>query len=98
MSNQADLESEPGSGRQDGDRQPREPHVDFWSVFESAPDIYLLLAPDPPRFTMLAANDVRLRATETRREDVLGRPLFEIFPDNPADPGATGSATFGHRS
>lgn len=24
--------------------------VNFWAVFESAPDAYLLLAPDPPHF------------------------------------------------
>jgi PAS domain S-box-containing protein len=82
MSNPADLDSELAGGH--------EPAVDFWAVFESAPDNYLLLAPDAPRFTMLAANEARLRATGTRREDVLGRPLFEIFPDYPADSEATG--------
>jgi PAS domain S-box-containing protein len=65
-------------------------NANFWAVFESAPDAYLLLAPDPPRFTMVAANETRLRVTMTRRGDVIGRPLFEVFPDNPADPGATG--------
>lgn len=49
-----------------------------------------MLAPDPPRFTMVAANETRLRVTMARREDVIGRPLFEVFPDNPTDPGATG--------
>lgn len=63
---------------------------DFRAVFDFAPDAYLLLAPDAPRFTMLAANDARLRATMTRLEDVIGRPLFEVFPDNPTDAGATG--------
>ncbi len=65
-------------------------HPDFWAVFESAPDAYLLLAPDAPRFTMVAANDARCRATLTRSEDVVGRPLFEVFTDNPDDPTATG--------
>ncbi|WP_420130358.1 PAS domain S-box protein [Longimicrobium sp.] len=64
--------------------------ANFWAVFESAPDAYLLLAPDPPRFTMVAANEARLRATLSRREDVIGHPLFEIFPDNPDDPAASG--------
>jgi PAS domain-containing protein len=64
--------------------------TNFWAVFDSAPDAYLLLAPDPPRFTMVAANESRLRVTMTRREDVVGRPLFEVFPDNPTDPDATG--------
>ena len=64
--------------------------VDLWAIFDSVPDAYLVLAPDPPRFTMLAANAARLRLTMTRREDIVGRPLFEVFPDNPDDPGATG--------
>jgi len=59
-------------------------------LFESTPDAYLVVAADPPRFTMVAANEALLRATLTRREDVVGRPLFEVFPDNPADPHATG--------
>lgn len=33
--------------------------ANFWAVFESAPDAYLLLATDAPRFTMIAANDAR---------------------------------------
>lgn len=66
------------------------PDVNFRAVFESAPEAYLLLAPDPPYFTMLAANDARLHATMTKLEDVIGQPLFEVFPDNPDDQGATG--------
>lgn len=73
-----------------GSRSHAAPEANFWAVFESAPDAYLLLAPDPPRFTMVAANEARLRVTMTRREDVIGRPLFEVFPDNPTDPHATG--------
>jgi PAS domain S-box-containing protein len=76
--------------RHDQEQHPAAPDANFWAVFECAPDAYLLLAPDPPRFTMLAANESRLRVTMTRREDVIGRPLFEVFPDNPTDPGATG--------
>lgn len=79
-----------GQDGQPGASHPAAPALNFWAVFESAPDAYLLLAPDPPRFTMVAANEARLRATLTRREDVVGRSLFEVFPDNPNDPGATG--------
>jgi PAS domain S-box-containing protein len=70
--------------------QPAISDSSFRAVFDSAPDAYLLLAPDAPRFTMLAANEARLRVTMRRLEDVIDRPLFEVFPDNPADPGATG--------
>ncbi|HEX5746313.1 MAG TPA: PAS domain S-box protein [Archangium sp.] len=72
--------SEPGGGRA----------PDFRAVFEAAPVPFLVLAPDPPRFTITAVSEAYLRATLTRRQDILGRALFEVFPDNPADPSATG--------
>ena len=60
---------------------------DFQALFESAPGLYLVLNPD---LTIVAASDAYLRATMTRRDDILGRGLFEVFPDNPDDPAATG--------
>ena len=30
----------------------------------------------------------------TKREEILGRNIFDVFPDDPDDPGATGVATF----
>jgi len=61
--------------------------VDYRSVFESAPGLYLLLRTD---FTIVAVTDAYLRATMTKREEILGRGLFDVFPDNPDDPHATG--------
>jgi signal transduction histidine kinase len=61
--------------------------VDYRNVFESAPGLYLVLRPD---FTIVAVTDAYLHATKTRREEILGRGLFEVFPDNPDDPQATG--------
>jgi signal transduction histidine kinase len=66
--------------------------LDFKLLFESSPDILLVLLPDAPRYTMVAATDARLRATHTTRDDTLGRGLFEVFPDNPDDPGASGTS------
>ncbi len=60
---------------------------DFRVLFESAPALYLVLRPD---FTIVAATDAYLAATMTRREDVLGRGIFEVFPANPSDPAASG--------
>jgi signal transduction histidine kinase len=65
--------------------------LDFRHLFEASPDILLVLLPDAPRFTMVAATDARLRVTHTTREETLGRGLFELFPDNPDDPSATGT-------
>ncbi len=49
--------------------------------------LYLVLAPD---LAILAVTDAYLHATMTRREDILGRGVFDVFPDNPNDPSATG--------
>jgi PAS domain-containing protein len=63
------------------------PAPDFRALFESAPGLYLVLTPD---FRIVAVSDAYLRATMTTREEILGRSLFEVFPDNPEDPAATG--------
>lgn len=65
---------------------------DFRALFESAPGLYLALKPD---LTIAAVSDEYLRATMTQREAILGRGLFEVFPDNPGDPEATGTANLG---
>ncbi|HEU4726050.1 MAG TPA: ATP-binding protein [Candidatus Eisenbacteria bacterium] len=62
---------------------------DFRALFESAPGCYLVLAPD---FSIVAVSDAYLDATMTRRNEILGRNIFDVFPDNPADPAATGVA------
>jgi sigma-B regulation protein RsbU (phosphoserine phosphatase) len=59
----------------------------FEVVFSSSPDPYLLLSPD---FTIVGVNDAYLKATMTDRDLIVGRPMFEVFPDNPDDPNATG--------
>ncbi|HEY0010031.1 MAG TPA: PAS domain S-box protein [Tepidisphaeraceae bacterium] len=61
----------------------------FRAIFDAAPGSYLILRPDP-RFTIVAVNDSYLRATMTTREKLIGRGMFEAFPDNPNDPTATG--------
>jgi len=38
-------------------------------------------------YTMVAASEERLRATMTRREDVIGHPLFEVYDGGAASPG-----------
>jgi PAS domain S-box-containing protein len=63
--------------------------LDFYDIFAAAPGPYLLLAADAD-FTIVAVNDAYCIATLTTRERLVGRPLFEAFPDNPADPSATG--------
>jgi PAS domain S-box-containing protein len=78
----ANLEAEPVTGEQ---LRPCVP--DFRVLFESAPGLYLVLTPD---WTIVAVSDAYAQATMTRREEILGRNLFDVFPDNPDDPQATG--------
>ena len=62
--------------------------ADFRALFEAAPALYLVLAPD---LTIAAVSDAYLKATMTQRAAILGRDLFEVFPDNPDDPAADGT-------
>src|SRR5579871_5416413 len=61
--------------------------LNFRFLFESAPGLYLVLDPE---FTIVGVSDEYLRATLTRRADIVGQGIFEIFPDNPDDPNADG--------
>jgi len=61
--------------------------VDFRLLFESAPGLYLVVTPS---FEIIAVSDAYLRATMTQREQILGKHIFEVFPDNPDDPDANG--------
>ena len=61
----------------------------FENLFESLPGLYLVLT---PTLTIVTASDAYLKATMTGREALVGRGLFEIFPDNPDDPSATGAS------
>ncbi|BCW89221.1 Sensor histidine kinase RcsC [Alphaproteobacteria bacterium SO-S41] len=65
------------------------PEPDFRAIFDATPGPYLILSPD---FVIVAMNEARLVATMSKREDMVGRPLFEMFPDNPDDPAADGVA------
>lgn len=64
-------------------------HLDFRHLFESAPGLFLVLKPD---LTIVAASDAYLTATKTSRTEILGRHIFDVFPDNPNDASANGVA------
>ena len=66
--------------------------LDFRLLFEESPDVLLVLLPDAPRYTMVAATRARYEATMTTPEQCIGVGLFELFPDNPDDPAATGTS------
>jgi two-component system sensor kinase FixL len=61
--------------------------LDYRAIFDAAPGLYLLL---DRNLTIITANQAYCRATMTDAAKIAGRPLFEIFPDNPGDPRADG--------
>ena len=61
--------------------------ADYRLLFDSIPDPNLVL---DPKLRIAAVNDAYLRATMTKREEIVGRGIFEVFPDNPSEAGATG--------
>jgi PAS domain S-box-containing protein len=56
-------------------------------VFNALPGAFLLLSPS---LVVEAASDAYLAVSLVQREHLLGRLLFELFPDNPATPEAHG--------
>ena len=66
------------------------PPVDFRALFDSTPNPLLVLR--LPDFTIVAANDAYLRATLSDRDSIIGRTIFDAFPDDPADADAQGTA------
>lgn len=61
--------------------------VDFQLLFESAPGLFLVL---DPHLHIVAVTDAYAQATLTERAQILGRAVFDVFPDNPNDPDAEG--------
>ena len=53
--------------------------INFSKIFETLPGCYAVILPD---LTFAAANDRYLKATMRKREEVIGRNIFDVFADN----------------
>ena len=60
---------------------------DFFNI---SPTPSLLLHIDCPKYTIVDVNEAYLEVTQTKREDLIGKGIFEAFPDNDSDPTADG--------
>jgi PAS domain-containing protein len=78
-----DSDHKQNIGVADGKPEP----VDFAAIFERTPGNYLIL---DPHLKIVAVNQAYARATLTKAPEIIGRALFEVFPDNPADSNADG--------
>lgn len=70
-----------------GRKQVEQMHLQFRALFESTPGLFLVLKPN---LDIVAVSDAYLKATMTKRDEIVGHHLFDVFPDNPDDPSATG--------
>lgn len=64
-------------------------YLNFRVLFEAVPGLYLVVTADDA-YRVVAVSDAYLAATYQRREDTLGRGLFELFPADPADAQSDG--------
>ncbi|MEU8517660.1 SpoIIE family protein phosphatase [Kitasatospora sp. NPDC048722] len=63
------------------------PVIDYQAVFQALPGAVALLTTD---LVYADVNEAYLLLSGRAREQLVGRYLFDVFPDNPNDPAATG--------
>lgn len=61
-------------------------------ILNKLPGLYLILRPDHPKFTIVEVTDAYAKQTMTNRNEIIGKGLFEVFPDNPDDLEASGES------
>ncbi|MER7191265.1 SpoIIE family protein phosphatase [Streptomyces flaveolus] len=66
------------------------PEIDYTAVFAVLPSPCLMLGTD---LVIAAANPAFCEVTGRTRVELVGQYLFDVFPDNPADPEADGVET-----
>lgn len=62
----------------------------YAALFEALSSNSVLLRPNEPIYTIIAVTEPYLKATGTKKEDLLGKGIFEAFPANNIDPKHTG--------
>lgn len=63
--------------------------LQYKRLFQGTPGKVLVLRPGS--YEIVAATDAYLQATITFESDIVGKTLFEVFPDDPEDPEADGA-------
>src|SRR5688572_32255290 len=67
-----------------------ENRIDIWRILNSLPGSYLILLPDSPRFTIVGVTDAYLADTYLKRENAIGRGVFDTLTDDTTNINATG--------
>ncbi len=56
----------------------------YQDIFNHSPLAKLILSADAPDYTIIEVNNAYLEATTTKREQIIGKPVFTVFPKNPS--------------
>lgn len=62
-------------------------NIDYRAIVHGLPGLFVILDAE---LVIVEVSDAYTRATMTRREEMVGKTMFEVFPDNPGDSGADG--------
>ncbi len=65
-------------------------NIDFKVVFQSMPGMAMIILPNDPDYTIVDVTDDVLLFTKVEKENLIGKNLCDVFPDNPGDPNASG--------
>jgi PAS domain-containing protein len=68
------------------------PQIDYQLVFQEMPCPVMLLTPE---LVIADANLAYLQLADRKRGELLGRYVFDAFPDDPEESGATGASNVG---
>src|SRR5574343_1708662 len=61
---------------------------DYRAILHGLPGLFLIMDAE---LRIVEVSNAYTRSTMTRRDEMLGKTMFEVFPDNPDDPAAEGS-------
>lgn len=57
------------------------PNLNFEKLFQSLGTAYIVFDIDDPTFTVIGENDAHAKIAMVKRENVIGKPVLEAFPD-----------------
>ncbi|MFC5271191.1 PAS domain-containing sensor histidine kinase [Adhaeribacter terreus] len=58
-------------------------NIEVTSILRSLPGPNIFLLPDAPKFTIVEVNEAYTAVSQTTREELLGKGIFEVFTDYP---------------
>ncbi|SDG94964.1 PAS domain-containing sensor histidine kinase [Propionivibrio dicarboxylicus] len=64
-----------------------EENIDYRAIVDGLPGLFVIMDAE---LRIIGVSNAYTRSTMTRRDEILGKTMFEVFPDNPDDPAADG--------